>query len=111
MGAIVVAVAMHLGWPARHPSQKIAWSKDSHNSFLAGRIDHRKLHTAFLNVHDTLRRIALREDSFFCLKFADPSPQIGQSRNNFTSKAGAFECTFWGWWRTDTRLAVAFIMG
>jgi len=44
-------------------TQKIAWSKDTHNSFLAVYIDHRKLHTAFLNVHDVLRGIALRVDS------------------------------------------------
>src|SRR5208337_777379 len=48
--------------------QKIARSKDRHNGFSAGLIDHRKLHAAFLNVQHILGGIALRKDGFFSSK-------------------------------------------
>ncbi len=45
--------------------QKIAASENRYNGFFAGLIDYSKPHTAFLNVHDILGGIALREDGFF----------------------------------------------
>ncbi len=68
--------------------KKITRPKDRHNGFFAGLIDHSKLHAAFLNVHDTLRGIALREDGFFPSKLGYLSPQTGRVENNFTSKTG-----------------------
>ncbi len=58
-------------------AKKIARSKNRHNGFFAGLIDHGKFHTAFLNVHDILRGIALRKDGFFSSKFVYGSPQAG----------------------------------
>jgi hypothetical protein len=58
--------------------KKIARSKDRHNSFFAGLIDHSKLHTAFLNVHYVLRGIALGEHGFITSKLANLSPQTGR---------------------------------
>src|SRR5260370_20039860 len=55
--------------------KKIARSQNGHNGFFAGLIDHRKLHTAFLNVHDILRGIALREHGFFRSKLGYLSSQ------------------------------------
>src|SRR6202171_5692405 len=55
--------------------KKIARSKDRHNGFFPGLIDNSKLHTAFLNVNDTPRRITLREDVFVSSKLANLSPQ------------------------------------
>jgi hypothetical protein len=56
-------------------SKKITGTKNRHNSFSADLIYHRQLHTAFLNVHDTLRGIALREDGFFFSKLLNFSPE------------------------------------
>jgi hypothetical protein len=55
---------------ARHASfpKKVARSQNRHNDFFAGLIDDRKPHTAFLNIHNILRGIALREDRLFSLK-------------------------------------------
>src|SRR5229473_3586795 len=58
--------------------KKIARSKDSHNGFFARLIGHSELHTAFLNVHDILRGIALREDGLFSSKLFYISPQTGR---------------------------------
>ena len=55
--------------------KKIARSQNGHHGFFASLIDHRKLHTAFLNVHDILREIALREDGFFRSKLGYLSSQ------------------------------------
>ena len=63
--------------------KKIARSKDRHNGFFAGLIDHRKLHTAFLNVHDRLGGSALREDGFFFSKLVYLSPQTGRVEKQF----------------------------
>ena len=66
VGAIAVAVAMQMDWPARHPSpKKSPGPRIATTASLPELIDHRKLHAAFLNVHDVLRGIALREDGFF----------------------------------------------
>jgi hypothetical protein len=46
-------------------SKKIARSKHRHNGFFTDLIDHSELHAAFLNVHDRLGGITLREDGFF----------------------------------------------
>jgi hypothetical protein len=54
--------------------EKITRSETRYNGFFAGLIDHGKLHTAFLNVHDILRGIALREDGFLSLKRGYFSP-------------------------------------
>jgi len=56
-------------------SKKIARTQNRHNGFFAGLIHHRQLHAAFLNVHDALGGIALREDGFFSLKLANFSPE------------------------------------
>src|SRR5216683_6978165 len=78
VGAIEVAVAMQTDWPARHPSpKKIAASENRYNGFFAGLIDYSKPHTAFLNVHDILGGIALREDGFFSSKRVYLSAQTG----------------------------------
>src|SRR5712664_3267013 len=63
--------------------KKIARFKDRHNGYFAGLVDHSKLHTAFLNVHDILRGIALREDGFFCAKFFNLPPQTGRVEKQF----------------------------
>jgi hypothetical protein len=57
--------------------KKIARSKNCHNGFLAGLIDHGKLHTAFLNVHHVRRGSALPKDLCFCSKFGNASPRTG----------------------------------
>ena len=59
-------------------AKKIARSKNCYNSFFACLIDHGKLHTAFPDVHDILRGIALREDGLFSSKLANHSPQTGR---------------------------------
>jgi hypothetical protein len=65
----VVAVAMQMDWPARHPSPKKSPDpKDRDYGFFAGLIDHGKLHTAFLNIHNILCGIALRENGLFSSK-------------------------------------------
>ena len=114
MGAIAVAVAMQIGLARKAPfPKKVTRSQNRHNGFFAGLIDHSELYTAFLNVHDILRGIALREDGFFSSKLAYLLPRPAESRNNFTSKAGLLEFAFWGerWALTDTRLAAALIIG
>jgi len=55
--------------------KKITRSQNRHNGLFAGFIHHGKLHAAFLNVHDILCGIALREDGFFSSKLANRSPQ------------------------------------
>src|SRR6266849_6079791 len=63
-------------------AKKIARSKDRHNGFLAGLIYYATLHTAFLNVHDSLRGIALPEDGFFSSKFRYlPPPTCGVEKH------------------------------
>jgi len=57
--------------------KKITRSKNCHNGFFAGFIDHGKFHAAFVNVHDILCGIALREDGFFSAKLSNLSPQAG----------------------------------
>ena len=57
--------------------KKITRPQNRYNGFLPGLIHYSKLHTAFLNVHDVLRGVALCEDSFLSLKFANLSPQTG----------------------------------
>ena len=47
------------------------------NGFFAGLVDHRELYTAFLNIHNMLRGIALGEDGFLSSKFVHGSPQTG----------------------------------
>src|SRR6266478_2073675 len=59
-------------------AKKIARSKDRHNRFSAGLIDHPKLHAAFLNVHDIFGGIALPEDGFFSSKFLYLPSQTGR---------------------------------
>src|SRR4029077_5484393 len=58
-------------------AKKITRSQNRHNGLFAGFIDHGKLHAAFLNVHDILCGIALREDGFFSSKLSNPSPDAG----------------------------------
>ena len=58
--------------------KKITRSQNRHNGFFAGLIDHSKLHTTFLNVHDILRGFALREDGNFSSKLVDIAPQTGR---------------------------------
>jgi hypothetical protein len=53
------------------------------SGFFAGLTDHSKLHTAFLNVHDTLRGIALDEDGFFVSKLANFPSQTGRVEKQF----------------------------
>ena len=48
--------------------KKIARSQNCYNGFLSGLIDYSKLHTAFLNVQNILRGIALPEDDVFSSK-------------------------------------------
>ena len=74
--------------------KKITRSKERHNGFFAALIDDSELHTTFLNVHDILRGIALREDGFFSSKLSNLSPRPAESRNNFRSKAGLLESAF-----------------
>jgi len=57
--------------------KKIARSKNRHNGFFPGLIDHRKFHTAFLNVHGILCGIALPEDGSFSSKLTNHSSQVG----------------------------------
>ena len=57
--------------------EKIARPKNRHNGFFAGLIDHGEFYTAFLNIHDMLRGIALGEDGFLSSKFVYGSPQTG----------------------------------
>jgi hypothetical protein len=54
--------------------EKIAWSQYRYDGFFAGLVDHRKLHTAILNVHDLRCGIALHEDRFLSLKLGYLSP-------------------------------------
>jgi hypothetical protein len=70
----------HAIGPARQAPfpKEITRSQNRHYGFFAGLMDHRKPHTAFLNVHDILRGIALREDGFFSSKFIYLSPQTGR---------------------------------
>src|ERR1700680_1070408 len=49
-------------------SQKITRSQYFHYSFFTGFVDDGELHTAFLNIKDIFRRIALREDGVFVSK-------------------------------------------
>src|ERR1700681_3438677 len=49
-------------------SKKITRAQYRHYSFFTGFIDDGELHTAFLNIKDTPRRIALREDGDFVSK-------------------------------------------
>ena len=76
--------------------KKIARSQNRHDGFFAGLIDHSKLHTAFLNVHDILRGIALREDGFFSSKLGYLSPQTGRVEKQFHIESRAFEIHFLG---------------
>ena len=62
---------------ARFPA-KITCSKDRHDGFFTSRIDHSKLYTAFLNVHDILCGIALRKNGFLPSELGHPSPQTGR---------------------------------
>jgi hypothetical protein len=57
--------------------KEITRSKNPYNGLFAGLIDHDKLDAAFLNVHDILRGIALREDGFFSFKLGYRSPDTG----------------------------------
>ena len=84
VGTIVVAVSAYTDWaPRLRTPKKIAWSQHLHNNLFAGRIDHSKLHTAFLNVDDILRGIALREDGFFSSKLGNLSPQSVRFKKQF----------------------------
>jgi hypothetical protein len=58
--------------------KKITPSKDRDYGFFAGLIDHGKLHTAFLNVHNILCGVALRKNGFFSSKLLYISPQTGR---------------------------------
>jgi hypothetical protein len=63
--------------------EKIVPYKDGHNGFFAALIDHSKSHATFPYVYDITRGIALREDGFYFLKFANPSPQPGRVQEQF----------------------------
>jgi len=78
VGLVAVAVAMQIDWPARQPSpKKSRGPRGRHNGLFAAPIDHGKPDAAFLNVHDVLRGIALREDDFSCSKPINLSPETG----------------------------------
>jgi hypothetical protein len=57
--------------------KKITRSQNRYDRLFAGFVDYGKLHAAFLNVHDILCGIALREDGFFSAKLSNLSPQAG----------------------------------
>jgi hypothetical protein len=69
--------------------KEVTRPQNRHNGFFAGFIDHSKLHTAFLNVHDILCRIALREDGFFSSKLANLSPEASRIEKQFHIERGA----------------------
>src|ERR1700681_2046864 len=54
-------------------TKEIARSQNCHDSLLAGLIDHRRLYTTLLNIHDGFRGVALCEDRCFYLKLGDLS--------------------------------------
>jgi hypothetical protein len=58
-------------------SKKITGSENRYDGFFASLINYCKLDAAFLNVHDVLRGIALREDGFFFLKLGYLPAQTG----------------------------------
>jgi hypothetical protein len=64
-------------------SQKITRAKNRDNSFFTGLIHDSKLHAAFLDVHDILGRVALREDGFLPLKLADLSSDACRAEKRF----------------------------
>jgi hypothetical protein len=55
-------------------------------------IDHSELHAAFLNVHDILCGVALREDRFFSAKLSNRSAQASRVEKQFHIKSRAVVC-------------------
>ena len=76
--------------------EKITRSKNRYDGFFAGLIDHSKPHTAFLNVHDILRGIALHEYGFFSSKLVDPSSETGRIEKQFHIESRDFRLRFLG---------------
>jgi hypothetical protein len=72
------------GLPYKTPyTKKIARSQDLYNSFFASPVDHGKLDTAFSNVNDILREVALLEDDFFASELGYLSPQTVRFKKQF----------------------------
>src|ERR1017187_2167443 len=54
-------------------SEKVTGAKNRHNGFLATLINYGELDAPFLDVHDAIRSLALREDGLFVLEVCNSS--------------------------------------
>jgi len=71
-------------WPARHLlPRNHTGPRIATTASLPVSLTTVSFHTAFLNVVDILRRIALREDSFFSFKLDNLSPETGRFEKRF----------------------------
>ena len=63
--------------------KEVTRSQNRHNGLFASLIHHSKLHAAFLNVHDILCDVALREDGLFSSELANLSAETGRVEKQF----------------------------